>query len=231
MDASVLLAATWPPAETARAGGFLVRRGLGGGRRVSSGLLEAPDWCVAEAEDAMARWGQPPCFQIWPGQERLDADLAGRGYAIRDPSVVLEAPADALALAGCDERTIYCEAPLASMEEIWRNAGMGRPQRAIMDRVTGPKTWILGRLGDRPAGAAFAAASGPAAVLHALEVRPAARRAGLGARMTRAAAAWAVRNGADRLLLAVRSGNAAALGLHAALGLSETCRYHYRERP
>jgi N-acetylglutamate synthase len=225
------LQATWPPAENRSEAGFLLRRGMGAGRRVSSALLTGPQHSVEHARTVMESWGQCPCFQVWTGQEPLDVELAGIGYEIRDPVIVLQAPTRALAAARCDERTVFCEAPLACMEEIWREAGHSQPVLAIMDRVAVPKTWILGRLGDRPEGAAFVARSGGIGILHALEVRSSARRQGLARLMTQAAGCWAAAHGAESLALAVRASNAPALTLYTSLGMAEASRYHYRELP
>ncbi len=57
-----------------------------------------------------------------------------------------------------------------------------------------------------------------------LAVRPAARRAGLGARLTQAAADIAARAGAISLFLEVAEDNAAARALYARLGFVETGR-------
>ncbi|HRO11657.1 GNAT family N-acetyltransferase, partial [Amaricoccus sp.] len=79
-----------------------------------------------------------------------------------------------------------------------------------------------------PAGAAFVALAGPVAMMHALEVSPAARRRGLGARMTHAAADWARRQGAGTFALAVTRANTPARTLYAGLGMAEAGAYHYR---
>ena len=57
-----------------------------------------------------------------------------------------------------------------------------------------------------------------------LAVRPAARRAGLGARLTQAAAEVAARAGAGRLFLEVAEDNEAARALYARLGFEQTGR-------
>jgi GNAT superfamily N-acetyltransferase len=117
------------------------------------------------------------------------------------------------------------------MAEIWAAGGVGPSRLAVMARAPEPRAYILGRLGDRPAGCGFVALHGPVAMLHALEVAPAARRQGLGAQMTLGAAAWARTRGAATLALAVTRGNAAALGLYRRLGLAEADWYHYRVAP
>ncbi|QTC93377.1 GNAT family N-acetyltransferase [Brevundimonas goettingensis] len=57
-----------------------------------------------------------------------------------------------------------------------------------------------------------------------LAVRPSARRAGLGARLTQAAAEFAARAGAERLFLEVAEDNEAARALYARLGFIQTGR-------
>ncbi|NBW10424.1 MAG: ribosomal-protein-alanine N-acetyltransferase [Caulobacteraceae bacterium] len=65
-----------------------------------------------------------------------------------------------------------------------------------------------------------------------LAVRPAARRAGLGARLTQAAADVADRAGAVSLFLEVAEDNGAARALYARLGFVETGRRrNYYEKP
>ena len=57
-----------------------------------------------------------------------------------------------------------------------------------MERVAPPRAALLGRLHDRAAGAAFVAADGPVAMIHAIEVAPAFPRPGLAGWLSRVAA-------------------------------------------
>lgn len=222
--------ATWPAAEYRRVGPWLLRRGAGGGNRVSAATLAAPGAADPDAAAAAMRaWGQAPLFMIRPGEEALDAALAARGYPRRDAVVVLAAPAAALAPAEADPLVIVGDAPLAIMAEIWRAGGVGPERLAIMDRVTGPRAFLLGRVGDRPAGCLFVAAAGDVAMVHAVEVAASARRQGVAARMMATAAAWARDTGASRLALAVTRANAGARALYDALGMAEVAAYHYRQ--
>ena len=231
MDLFAVAAATWPAAETRVQSGWTLRRGEGGGNRVSAATLAAPGADPAEAEAAMRAWGQVPLFQIRPGDEALDAALDARGYALRDASLILAAPAADLATRAPDEGAIICSAPLACMEEIWAEGGIGPARLAVMRRAPDRKLWLLGRADDRPAGTAFVGIADGVALLHALEVAAPARGRGLGGVMTRAAAAWAARAGAETFALAVTERNAAARALYARLGLAEAGRYHYRVAP
>lgn len=220
------LAATWPPAETRTLGPWTLRRGAGGGNRVSAATLDGPLDDPAPAEMAMRELGQPPLFMIRPGQEALDAVLAARGYVAADATLLMRARVGDLAADAAG--AILCDRPLARMAEIWAAGGIGPGRLAVMARAPAPKVWLMGRLGDRPAGCGFVAVHDGVAMLHALEVVPGFRRQGLGARMTAAAAAWAAAGGADTLALAVTRANTAARALYAGLGLAEAGGYHYR---
>jgi hypothetical protein len=168
------LTATWPALETRTSGPFILRRGAGGGNRVSAATLaSAADAGAdpAEAEAAMRAWGQTPLFRIRRGEEALDARLAARGYVGRDPTLILAARVAAIA-AEPGEAAVLGAGPLACMAEIWAADGIGPARLAVMARVAGPSTYVLGRLDDHPAGAAFVAAHGRVAMLHALTVAP-----------------------------------------------------------
>jgi ribosomal protein S18 acetylase RimI-like enzyme len=225
-----VLHATWPAAETRRAGPWTLRRGDGGGSRVSAATLDGGIGEFEAAEAGMRAWGQRPIFMVRSGEAALDAALEERGGVRFDPTVLMVAETDRLA-GEVDAATMVCDAPLARLAEIWAGGGVGPARLAVMARACAPKTWLLGRTGDHAVAAAFVAIHGRTAMLHALEVAPEARRAGLGAAMTRAAARWAGVNGADRLALAVTEANAPARALYAGLGFRKAGEYHYRRSP
>lgn len=227
------LDATWPAAATCLAGGFLLREGRGGGKRVSAASVDAASGPldIDAAETGMRRLGQTPLFMIRPRDATLDAALADRGYAVVDPVVLLCAPARHLAAAVPPVTVFAVWEPLAIMAEIWAEGGVGPARLAVMHRVPGPKTGLLGRTGNRPSGAGFVACDGPIAMTHALHIRAAARRRGLARHMMAFAASWAAGAGATHLTLAVTRANAAALGLYASLGMTAVGQYHYRARP
>jgi ribosomal protein S18 acetylase RimI-like enzyme len=221
------LHATWPAAEIRRTGPWTLRRGDGGGSRVSAATLDGEIGEFEAAEAAMLAWGQRPVFMVRPGEAALDAALAERGHARFDPTILLEARAEEVADVAGDATTIG-DAPLACLREIWAAGGVGPARLAVMARATGPRAWLLGRAGDRAVAAGFVAVHDGTAMMHALEVAPAARRAGLGTAMTRAAARWAAANGGGTIALAVTEANASARALYAALGFVESGGYHYR---
>ncbi|RMH46254.1 MAG: GNAT family N-acetyltransferase [Alphaproteobacteria bacterium] len=227
--------ATWAPAARIALGPWTLRRGEGGGKRVSAATAQDAAAAAAridEAAAAMRAMGQRPLFMLLPGQEALDAALAAQGYRIVDPVLVYHAPAEAL--AGLDPRgfhAIRCAAPLAIMRELWAAGGIGPGRLGVMARSGAARCFLLGRHRDRPAACGFVAAAGDVAMLHALHVAPDSRRAGMGRALTGAAAAWALEQGAPHLGLAVTEANLPARRLYEGLGMAARARYHYRALP
>lgn len=225
--------ATWPAARLHVAGGWLVREGLGGGKRVSSAtpLSGEAAATIALAEAQHAALGQPALFCLRSADTDLDGALAARGYRIDDPVVVLEGDIGRIGSIAPDHLSSFpVWPPLAIMVDLWREGGIGPARFAVMERVTGPKAAILGRAGDRAAGVAFVACQGDVAMVHALHVADSQRRQGLGRNLMRAAARWADGAGARTLAVAVRAENHAARALYAGLGMTQVSAYHYRAR-
>ncbi|MEM9972630.1 MAG: GNAT family N-acetyltransferase [Pseudomonadota bacterium] len=222
--------ATWPAASITRLGPWAIRDGQGGGKRVSAASAEdtfgAGD--IAAAEDAMRALGQRPLFWIRQGDGRVNTALALRGYDRIDPVLLYAAPVGRLAHLPPPVSAFLMEAPLAIMEEIWAEGGIGPARLAVMTRASEPKVMALGRVADRPAGVGFAAMFGDIAMVHALETRTALRRKGAGRYMMQALAVWAEEQGAQHVALAVTHGNTAARHLYQSLGMEIAGRYHYR---
>jgi len=100
-----------------------------------------------------------------------------------------------------------------------------------MNRAAGPKTTVLGRVQDKPAGTAFCAIHDGIAMLHAIETSHAFRRQGLGRHMIRALAFWAQDHNAHTIALLVTKANIAANALYTSLGMIPVGGYHYRIYP
>ncbi len=227
--------ATWPPAERLSSGPFTLRRGLGGGQRVSAATV-AGSFAAADIDRAIADMralGQAPIFQIRPdgsaADAALDAALDARGWQIHDAvSLYLSPVADLAAEPPARMASFTVWPPLAIQRDIWTEGGIGPARQAVMERVGDPRTAILGRVADRAAGAAFVAVSDGIAMLHALHVTESSRRQGAAGQIMRAAGRWAQAQGAGWLGLAVTRANRAANALYASLGMAVVARYHYR---
>lgn len=227
--------ASWPAVEYAMAGPFRLGRGQGGGRRVSSARLIAPDWTEADIDQAIdiqQGWNQPPAFRLAEGRDaagdRLADSLRSRGLRREAPTLVMAAPLDRLTDQPVPRVTSFAIwPPLAIQRELWTEAGIGPARQAIMDRVCLPKAALLGRIEDRAAGVAFVAADGALAILHALEITPGLRRKGLAGWMLREAAFWAQAQGSGTICLAVTAENASAIALYRKLGFAEIGGYSY----
>ncbi|MXU64577.1 GNAT family N-acetyltransferase [Oceanomicrobium pacificus] len=227
---------TWAPADVITEGPWTIRRGEGGGKRVSAATLNRRDIddlsrAIEQAEEAMSGIGQEPLFMIRDGDALLDARLGAIGYRIVDPVTLFVASADRLSrMDHPDHSVIRCDAPLAIQRDIWAAGGVGPERIAAMERVTAPKTFLLARCDNQPAACAFIAADGDVTMLHAMEVAPRFRRRGLGRLVTAAAAEWAMEQGSGWLSLLATRANTAANGLYRAMGMEAAAQYHYRQR-
>ena len=223
--------ATWPTAKEMQVGPWLIRDGQGGGKRVSAarplGQVKQEDIAVAVSE--MEKLGQPALFSLRPEDGELDSILAQMGYEVLDPSILFIGQIFDAEVPPVTAFDIW--PPLQIMKDVWDEGGIGHGRIAVMERVTGPKTSILGRISDRAAGCAFVAMHRTTAMVHAVEVLPDYRRHGLARNMMYAAARWAKEQGAENFSLVTTGSNVAAQSLYSSLGLSVVGRYHYRMKP
>lgn len=232
---------TWPAAKTHVDGPFIIRQGsetdgqyagLSGGQRVTAATITRPvtDAEIPTAEAAMRALGQSPLFMIRDGDGDLDDMLAARGYAVHDPVNLYAAPIDDIATQLPPPVTAFCIwEPLAMMHDIWKKGGIDAGRVAVMHRVMGAKTGLMGRLNEHPAAAGFIAIHDDIAMLHALEILPHQRRQNMATYAMRQAAFWARDNGATHMSLLVTKANIGANALYASLGMTIVGQYHYRK--
>ncbi|PJI86270.1 acetyltransferase (GNAT) family protein [Yoonia maricola] len=225
---------TWPPAAKQTHGPWTVRLDNSGSSRVSAATAEGrvTDADIPQAEAVMHQAGQTPLFMIREGDDRLDRDLAARGYVIKDPVNLYAVPIAKVATERPPPVTSFeIWPPLAAQAEVWAAGGIGPGRLAVMERAPDPKTTLMGRLNDRPAGTVFVGIAADCAMIHALEISKDHRRQGLAQHLTRAAAFWAQDNGADYLTLVTTQANDAANALYSSLGMTLVGQYHYRTLP
>lgn len=223
-------AQTWPAAREHRLGPWMIRDGQGGGQRVSAATLEgdlADD--IGAAEAAMQALDQPALFMIRDGDESLDAALAARGYSVKDPVNIYACPIAALTDVAIPRVTAFTIwEPLQIMRDIWAAGGIGPSRIEVMARADVPKTGLLGRWNDQPAGTGYVGIHQGIAMVHALEILEHQRGQGVGKWLMRRAADWAQSHGAHHMSVICTQENAGANALYASLGMSLVGRYHYR---
>lgn len=225
---------TWPACAKQALGPWIVRLDDSGSSRVSAttAALSVTDADIPQAEHAMRAAGQVPLFMIREGEKALDDLLAVRGYAIKDPVNMYAALIQDIATERPPPVTAFeVWPPLAVQTEVWADGGIGEGRIEVMARAQQPKTTLLGRLNDQPAGTVYVGIAGDCAMIHALEVASAHRRQGLAQYLTRAAAFWAQSHGAAYLTLVTTQANAAANTLYSSLGMTLVGHYHYRTLP
>ncbi len=238
MDArrlSAIMDATWPASSIREEGPWTIRTGAESVNRVNAATLTSPAAAVPLIEPAVAAMraqGRVPMFAVRDGEDALDLVLEAAGYGVKEPVALYTAPIGIIATGRPPPVTTFESwPPLACQTEIWADGGIGPERIAIMDRVKGPKTSILGRLDDTPAGTGFIALRDGTAMIHALETAEVFRRRGLGRHMVRAMAHWAEAQGATELTLLVTRANTAANALYASMGFEAMGGYHYRIYP
>ncbi|MGR3509302.1 MAG: GNAT family N-acetyltransferase [Sulfitobacter sp.] len=220
---------TWPAARLWTEGGWTLRDGQGGGKRVSAATIAAPEADIAQAETSMRAMGQRPLFMIRSGDDPLDTELAARGYAIVDPVNLYVAPVAQLTDVPIPRVTAFdIWEPLAIMLEIWAKGGIGPERIKVMHRAK-TKTAILTRWNEMPGGVAFAAIHDGVCMVHAVEVLEHQRQQGVAKWLMRRAAFWAERQGTDRLAVLCTKTNVGANCLYQSLGFAHVGDYHYRQ--
>jgi ribosomal protein S18 acetylase RimI-like enzyme len=230
------IATTWPPASVQHAGPFTVPAPDPGGNRVSAArLTDTTARSVSEegldaAEAVMLAQSRAPLFQVLNTQTGLSDALDARGYIARDHTDLMVIASTDLAAVPPPVTAFDIWPPLAIQTDLFEAGGIDAARRAVMDRATCPKTTLFGRIMDKPAGVAFIGVHDNIAMLHALEIAPVARRKGLASHLMRAAAHWALQNGAPWLSILVTQQNEGAQRLYASLGLKTVGTYVYREK-
>ena len=224
--------ATWPAMSVQQYEGWDIRDGAGAGKRASAATLALDGWTdIAPAEQAMQALGQEMLFMIREGETELDMRLEVRGYKIIDPVIIYACKNSLLApklLPVAQSYAIW--EPLQVMREIWAMGGINAERIALMHRVKAPKTGLLARSADTPAGTAFVALNGDIAMIHAVEVLQSFRRTGVARKLMAQAAKWAQDNGATYMSLMTTAKNVAANELYQSMGMKPVGHYHYRKK-
>lgn len=233
----------WNAEEVAALGPWQLRfmRGVSNrGNSVWAGPGEPPGGfarAIGAVEAFYAARGLPPAFQITPvADPRLDALLAGRGYARVEPVSFQIADAARVADAAKDSADISACEPVLS--ETWFDVSGRRGRfhgeavavyRAFLERLAGRAGFACARApGGEIAAVGLTVVAKPLAGIFSMLTLPERRRRGFAEAVLGAIARFALARGATQLYLQVELASAPARALYARTGFVETHRYHYR---
>ena len=230
-----------PAQRVAFDGSFVVRSFLGGTGRANAAsslwAMDDPDLAarVARIETRYEAQGLPVRFRSLPlDPPGLAEQLSALGYVTKDETIIFVTPAKNIARA--DQAVTVLAAPDQDWMAVTATAEHQVPaRRAEKERAVGmmmvPAAWLVLHEGGEPLACISAVADGNLAGFFDLAVVPEARRQGLSARITRAAAHWAAAQGARWIWAQVAASNQASCAAQLSLGMQEAYRYVYYVRP
>ncbi|MEH1102541.1 GNAT family N-acetyltransferase [Micromonospora sp. CPCC 205561] len=234
----------WPAAVRGRLGDWLLRSADGWTGRANSALpVGDPDRPLPAALDAVERWyadlGLPPMVNTpLPLAAPVGAELDARGWVSRPPVLVQTVPLAALPPAAPERPGAPPVELAAAPSDDWLAVAAGRkgglPDAALhvltaVEQARFAHVYADGEL--RAIGRGTVTGGGRWLGLSLIEVRPGARRQGLGGRIVRALAEWGVRAGASHAFLQVEQRNAPAVALYRTLGFTTHHTYLTRTPP
>ncbi|MFO1089840.1 MAG: GNAT family N-acetyltransferase [Hyphomicrobiales bacterium] len=227
----------WSALRTVLVGGWEVRFAAGCTKRANSANALEPsipfDDVRREVEALYAAAGQPAIFRITPlAPPFADDALAGAGYRLIDPSIVMAA--DLPAFSASSAVTIADTPTPAWLDGIAAANNIAPPLRPVHDRIVQaiatPAAFATLSVDGKPAGYGLAVCDRGRVGLFDVVVAATHRGRGFSRPLTETLLAWGRAHGAAAAYLQVGAGNGAALGLYHRLGFREAYRYHYRIR-
>lgn len=240
----------WPSLKTLFVEGWAVRFANGYTRRANSvlplhGGADRLSERVAACEALFGLEGLRPIFKMTDAAPAgLDGLLAGAGYAIEAPTVLMglegltggkapDARTGRGGLPGVEAAVL--ERPEGEWFEAW--AAFSGPKeadlpiaRAILSNIVPARRFLLLREQGRPVACALVVTEGSWAGIFDVVVKPGERGRGLGRGIMELALDAAAEAGARSSYLQVVEGNTPAESLYASLGYRPLYRYWYRTR-
>ncbi|MBL6938926.1 MAG: GNAT family N-acetyltransferase [Alphaproteobacteria bacterium] len=228
--------AAWPPRETSRLDGWLLRFGEGHSSRLNS--VSALNYTgtdlirsIEAAEAAYRARHLPPLFHISPANDppELEAALGARGYTPKSDTLLMIADiADIAAPRG----TAIFDHATADFEHLTREGSHsiedGNERLTALARVEHPKALVVATHNRKAVACGASVCTGAWASVFVMRTTPPARRQGHGRRVLDAIAHWARQRGARRLYLQVDHANEPAIALYERAGFRTAYRYlHY----
>lgn len=237
--------AGWRAPDEEQLGDWVLRAAEGFTGRANSALAAgSPGMPSADAAQQVCRWyqarGQTGMIAVpypvgEPHRNPVDPVLADLGWTLReDAATVMTAAAAEVAARPPD--TAPPVAMIPAPDQAWLDRyhyrGQSLPPVALRLLTSAPwQAFASVRIDGQTIAIGRVAGAGDWAGLTAIEVDPAHRRRGLGAVITAALAAEALRRGFRNVYLQVADGNTTARSLYRRLGFADHHGYHYRIAP
>ncbi len=223
--------AAWPAFEQRSHDGWILRHAGGVTKRANSVLpLGSPadlGGAIEAAEAFYAGKELRSVFSIGPGAPPdLDGELAGRGYELVDPTVIMAGP---ITSAPAHEVRVEGRPWRAWLETWWAVDGRYGTGLEEAERIcTGVPAWYAAVEEDGvPVAVGRGVPQGDTLGVYCMATLPEARRRGLARSVLRALARQA---GTASAYLGVTAGNKGARALYGSEGLAVKGDYHYRVR-
>jgi ribosomal protein S18 acetylase RimI-like enzyme len=229
-------AIAWPAVETTVLGSWRLLAGEGFSRRRNSAIPAGPTPTDLDGRlRDVAKWYRerdlPMLYRITPAcSPALDAELAGRGFSLEAPTLVMSRPIDVSeSVPGVVDTPEATEAWIhAELEALGVDESLVGPWLATVRSVPSPRAFVAPIDGDRLVGAGLGVVVGDFLGVFEIVVRPRERRRGHARRMMEALHRFGAVEGAGQAFLQVLEDDYPAIALHRALGYEVSHRYWYR---
>ncbi|WP_116247295.1 GNAT family N-acetyltransferase [Nocardiopsis sp. FIRDI 009] len=221
------IARDWPSEEVRLTDGWRLGYAAGVTFRANSAVpLDGSAARPETVERFYRERGAPPAVHVWGGAGELDRELAGRGYRLTHPALVMARDIGDAEDPG--DRFEVSARPDARWRALWSAEGVdprvAEGQHRIMDRVP-----VMGYALESSGAARGCASVDEGWVgLLAMLTDPRARGRGLAGGIVDALLAWGRGRGAERAYLCVAEHNTAALRAYERAGFTAVDRYHFR---
>jgi GNAT superfamily N-acetyltransferase len=228
----------WPALETYLLDGWVLRFANGYTKRANSVNPTYPsesddlDAKIAACEAIYGHRGLPTIFRLtsFGAPPSLDETLAGRGYRVLDPTLVMardcsEPGAPPLRTHALEEwLAIYSRFAGVALDAHGNHA-------AMLAKIPGTPSFATLESDGRPVAAGLLVPDAECAGLFDIVCDPALLRQGNGRRLTQGLLTLAARSGAVSAYLQVTETNLPARHLYESLGFAPRYRYWYRIAP
>ncbi|MDO8799505.1 GNAT family N-acetyltransferase [Phenylobacterium sp.] len=229
------------PEEVLEIDGWLVGLDPGSIRRAASAVplrhdLPADPAVLDQIEAAYVQRGLKPAFRVAddPGLEAVRAELARRGYAFEQPTLVKTAAAGAIAAVTDRPTAEIADRPDDAWAAVFLGEGFdpvdGAYRVKALSRAPGGRFGMV-RDGGRTVAVGCGSFGHGWVSFHGMRTDLSRRGEGLAGRVLAGLANEALARGVDRAFLQVEEKNTPARALYRRAGFAQAWRYFYWSKP